>query len=452
LVEVSLFGWVVFGAAILLVAVVAAAEVAITTVDRNHLRKLAAEGETRAARLIEALDRSAQLWLSVMLARTLALLAAGLALGVVWQDAATPWTFLLTLVTVWLLTAVAHVASRALVLPYIDRIALWMAPFVHGVMLVFSPVTYLLMQMGGRLGSPDDVAQEETIFLSEDGLRRLMNVHDEASALQESEREMIVNILEMDDTVAREVMVPRIDMVTLPVDSSVQQALETIIAVGHSRIPVYDGEIDVIVGLLYAKDLLQCMRDHRSEADLRALLRPAYFVPASKKVDDLLREMQLQRIHLAMVVDEYGGIAGLVTIENIIEEIFGDIRDEYDVNEAQLFQAVSDDSYLFDSRLDLETLSKLLDVDLTEEDADTLGGLIYAYLGRVPTQGESIDLAGWQFTVMSLKGRRIGQVRADRLPPPAAETPAESEPERRQRHSLLGPANAPNGSLRTADT
>jgi len=154
LVEVSLFGWVVFGAAILLVAVVAAAEVAITTVDRNHLRKLAAEGETRAARLIEALDRSAQLWLSVMLARTLALLAAGLALGVMWQDAATPWTFLLTLVTVWLLTAVAHVASRALVLPYIDRIALWMASFVHGVMLVFSPVTYLLMQMGGTTRQP----------------------------------------------------------------------------------------------------------------------------------------------------------------------------------------------------------------------------------------------------------------------------------------------------------
>ena len=244
-------------------------------------------------------------------------------------------------------------------------------------------------------------------------MRLVLIVHCEASALHESERDMIVNVLEMDDTVAREVMVPRSDMVTLTVGTTLQQVLEKSIAAGHSRIPVYDGEVDTIVGLLYAKDLLQCMRDHRSEAELRTLLRPAYFVPASKKVDDLLREMQLQRIHLAMVVDEYGGIAGLVTIENIIEEIFGEIRDEYDVNETQLFQAVHEDSFLFDSRLDLDTLGKLLDVDLAEEDADTLGGLIYSYLGRVPMQGESIELEGWHFTVLSLKGRRIGQVRAD---------------------------------------
>lgn len=450
--EVVLIGWIVFGGALTLVALVAATEVAISTADRNQLRKLAAEGNGRAAGLLEALDKGAQLWLSILLARTLALLVLGLGLGLIVQAGADLWSYVLVLAAGWLLAAMAHVAGRAFVLPHVERAALRMAGLAHGLMFVCGPISYLLMQFGARLGEARFVDPDATLFLSEDGLRRLMNVTDEASALQESEREMIVNILEMDDTVAREVMVPRIDMVTLPVDSSVQQALETIIAVGHSRIPIYDGEIDVIVGLLYAKDLLQCMRDHRSEADLRSLLRPAYFVPASKKVDDLLREMQLQRIHLAMVVDEYGGIAGLVTIENIIEEIFGDIRDEYDVNEAQLFQAVNEDSYVFDSRLDLETLSKLLDVDLTEEDADTLGGVIYAYLGRVPTQGESIDLAGWQFTVMSLKGRRIGQVRADRLAPPAAAAPAENELEQRQRHSLVGAANASNGSLRTADT
>ncbi len=452
--EVSLIGWILFGAALCFVAVIAAVEVAITTVDRNHLRKLAAEGQKQAALLIEALDKSAQLWLSVMLARTLALLTAGLALGAMWQGVADPWALALALVAAWLITGVAYVAGRALVLPHVDKVALRMASFAHGLMFVFSPVTYLLMQMGTRLGGQDNAEPDEAMFLSEDGLRRLMNVHDEASALQESEREMIVNILEMDDTVAREVMVPRIDMVTLPVDTTLQQALEKIIAAGHSRIPVYDGEVDTIVGLLYAKDLLQCMRDHRSEAELRTLLRPAYFVPASKKVDDLLREMQLQRIHLAMVVDEYGGIAGLVTIENIIEEIFGEIRDEYDVNETQLYQSVHADSFLFDSRLDLDTLSKLLDVDLSEEDADTLGGLIYSYLGRVPMQGESIELEGWHFTVLSLKGRRIGQVRADRLPPSDAEQQAAAGAEsgQRQRRTLLNPAGASDGSLRTADT
>ena len=235
------------------------------------------------------------------------------------------------------------------------------------------------------------------IFLSEDGLRRLMQVDEEASTIQESEKEMIAGILDMDDTVAREVMVPRIDMVTLPVESTLQEALDEIMACGHSRIPVYEDNPDVIVGLLYAKDLLRCFRDNRTDVPIRDLLRPAYFVPASKKVNQLLREMQLQRIHLAMVVDEYGGIAGLVTIEDIMEEIFGEIHDEYDVNEADAVTNRSASTHFFSTaRLDVDSLGKLLDIDLSEEDADTLGGLIYSRLGHVPVQGETVDLDGWR--------------------------------------------------------
>jgi CBS domain containing-hemolysin-like protein len=437
-----------------LVSSVAAVEIALTAADRAELRRRHASGDRRAI-LVEGLQQeSARFWLTSMLVKTIGMLAAGVAVGRVFTASADFGMVVVGTLLSWFVLGAGQIVGRSLAVGNAEQVALTLAPFARGLVLLLAPATLMLYRAGERLSGDDAEGPDASVFLSEDGLRRLMQVDEEGSTIAESEKQMIAGILDMNITVAREVMVPRIDMVTLPVDSTLQQALETIIAAGHSRIPVYDGEVDVIVGLLYAKDLLQCMRDQRSEADLRTLLRPAYFVPASKKVDDLLRDMQLQRIHLAMVVDEYGGIAGLVTIENIIEEIFGEIRDEYDVNEAQLYQAVHEDSYLFDARLDLDSLSKLLAVDLADEDADTLGGVIYSHLGRVPIQGESIDLAGWRFTVLALKGRRIEQVRADRLSPLDDEQQVEAgaEGSERQRQPFLHPPGVHNGSLRTVDT
>jgi CBS domain containing-hemolysin-like protein len=307
--------------------------------------------------------------------------------------------------------------------------------------MLLSPFTFMLYRAGERLSGEDAEERDDSVFLSEDGLRRLMQVDEEGSVIADSEKEMIAGILDMNTTAAREVMVPRIDMVTLPVECTLEEALDEIMAHGHSRIPVYEDHADVIVGLLYAKDLLRCYREHRTDVSIRDLLRPATFVPASKKVNQLLREMQVQRIHLAMVVDEYGGIAGLVTIEDIMEEIFGEIQDEYDVNEAMLFQSFGDQSYILNARLDMDTLGKLLDLDLDEEAADTLGGLIYSRLGHVPVQGETVELDGWRLRVLSLEGRRIKQVRADRLPPPVEEPLAQQAPTRlRARKPGIDPA------------
>jgi CBS domain containing-hemolysin-like protein len=195
------------------------------------------------------------------------------------------------------------------------------------------------------------------------------------------------------------------------------------------------------------------LRENHTEAAIRDLLRPAYFVPASKKVNQLLREMQLQRIHLAMAVDEYGGIAGLVTIEDIIEEIFGEIQDEYDVDEETLYQSFGEHAYILNARLDIDSLSKLLDIDLDEEDADTLGGLIYSRLGHVPVPGEIVDLDGWRLRVVSVDGRRIHQVRADRIQAPPPAEPAPEPLSARQRNKAgfegarLDAASLPNSSL-----
>ncbi|MEZ4637542.1 MAG: hemolysin family protein [Caldilineaceae bacterium] len=187
----------------------------------------------------------------------------------------------------------------------------------------------------------------------------------------------------------REIMVPRLDVVALDVDAPINDALDMIIKKGHSRIPVYEESIDHIIGFLYAKDLLRCFREGQVNPPLRQLMRKAYFVPESKKLDELFHDMQMRRVHAAIVVDEYGGTAGLVTIEDLLEEIVGEIQDEYD-SEKPIYQQLAPTAYAFNARIDLETVSDLVGVDLTEEnDVDTLGGFIYNQLGRAPEQRES---------------------------------------------------------------
>lgn len=418
--EGDLFASLLFAAAAILVGMVAAAEMALTSVDRSAVRRRSAAGESRARLVDSLLENATQFWLTSMLVKTVGLLAAGVAVGRVFTVSAGLVTVVLATVASWLALGAAQIVGRSLV-DDPETVALRLAPFARGMMTVLSPLTFLLYRTGIRISGDDVDEPEEALFLSEDGLRRLMQVNDERSDIDERAKDMIAGILEMDDTVVREVMVPRIDMVTLPVDASLHAALEAIFACGHSRIPVYEENVDVIVGLLYAKDLLHCVRDTRSDISIRELLRPAHFVPASKKVNQLLRELQQQRIHLAMVVDEYGGIAGLVTLEDIIEEIFGEIQDEYDVNEAFQYQAAGEHAYLINAMLDMDSLAELLGVDLADEDADTLGGLIYSRLGHVPEVGESIELDGWRLQVLSLDGRRIEQVRADQILLPAHE-------------------------------
>jgi putative hemolysin len=445
-VDFDVLAWLVFAGAAVLVGLVAAVEVAVTAVSRSEIRKLSEQGNGRALLVEALLEDAAQFWLTSMLVKTVGLLAAGVAVGRVFIVSAGFATVLLATLLAWLVLATAQIIGRSLVVGNAERVALRLAPFAKGMMTLLWPATFLLYRAGVRISGEDAHDADESLFLSEDGLRRLMQVDEEGSTIQESEKEMIAGILDMDDTVAREVMVPRIDMVTLPVESTLTEALDEIMACGHSRIPVYEGNPDLIVGLLYAKDLLRCLRDSRTDVAIRDLLRPAYFAPASKKVNQLLRELQQQRIHLAMVVDEYGGIAGLVTIEDIMEEIFGEIRDEYDVNEAMLYQSIAENAFILNSRLDMDTLGKLLEIDLSGEDADTMGGLIYSRLGHVPVQGETVDLEGWRLRVLSLDGRRINQVRADRvvLPPVAEDAGEVALPRLAQRKSVLNSSGSTN--------
>jgi len=448
-VESDVISWLVLAVALLLIGLAAAAEIALAAVDRSELRRRLEAGDRRAALLSTQMSDPAQFWLTVMLLKTLGVVATGVAVGFMLLTHIGVVGMLIGILATWLILAAAQIVVRSLVLRQPDVTAFALTPFLRVITVLFAPVTFLLYRGGLRLSGEDQDASDESIFMSEDGLRLLMQVNEEESEIQESDKQMIVSILEMNETVVREVMVPRIDMVTLEVNVGLHAALDTIIEAGHSRIPVYEGHVDVIVGVLYAKDLLKCFRDNRTDAPIRELLRPAYFIPASKKISTLFREMQQQRTHLAIIVDEYGGIAGLVTFEDMLEEIVGEIQDEYDTHEEAYYQPIGEQAYLVNSRLDIDSLADLLDIDLTEEDGDTVGGLIYSHLGHVPEQGEILELDGWRFTVLSVDGRRINQVRVERIPslPVVAETPAPNRVQNVQNQkSVLNPSSVANQS------
>jgi len=289
--------------------------------------------------------------------------------------------------------------------------ALRLTLFARILTILAYPLVSLTLLLTGAL----DIEQEN---MTENELMSLVEAGQQEGAIEQGEHKMIVSIVRLGDTLTREIMVPRIDILALDVNTPLQQAVEVLISSGHSRVPVYLEGVDNILGLLYSKDLLRVWQEGRqidSLADLQ--LRTAYFVPEAKKVDQLLAELQAQRIHMAIVVDEYGGVAGLVTLEDIVEEIVGDIRDEYDQAEELLFQVINAGDYVFQGRVDLGDFNEIMGTDLPKSEADTLAGLIYSRIGRVPTAGDKIQVDNLQLTVEQVSGQRIRKVRARRLPP-----------------------------------
>ncbi len=236
--------------------------------------------------------------------------------------------------------------------------------------------------------------------MTEEDIRAMAEVASEEESIEEEEKELIHSIFEFGDTLVREVMVPRPDMVVAPVTASLQDVMDLILKRGYSRIPVYRGELDEIVGVVYAKDLLRHLHAGKADLPIEKIMREPYFVPETKKVSDLLREMQQRRVHIAIVLDEYGSVAGLVTIEDLLEEIVGEIADEID------------------------EVNDLLDVELPQDEWDTVAGLMYGLLGSVPTQGETVDFDNLTFTAEKVQGRRIAKILINRRP--KVEQPVES--------------------------
>ncbi|MCS6906986.1 MAG: hemolysin family protein [Anaerolineales bacterium] len=285
-------------------------------------------------------------------------------------------------------------------------------PVARAVAWVFSP--FLSAFAGGIHRLVPALSSTSSQEMAEE-LMEWVNVAQEQGEIESEHGKLIHSIFELSDTLAREIMVPRVDMVALEQDMSLTEAAQVFITSGHSRLPLYKETIDQIQGVIYAKDLLRVWVEGREGVSLSQLARPAYFIPEAKQIDELLGEMQQQRVHLAIVVDEYGGVAGLVTLEDIIEEILGEIQDEYDQAEELPYQELGAGEYLFQGRIDLGDFNEIMGSEFSKEEADTLGGFILQQLGRLPTAGEKLCVAGIELVVEQVSGRRIRKVRARRL-------------------------------------
>jgi putative hemolysin len=421
--------WILAGAllfGVLIAAFAAAAEMALASVSRLQLRQTLANQKARAQAMEELLGEPAR-FLSALLVVKLSgfVLATGSATLLVLRLNSGRWLawWLLLLIVALILS---QLLPRAWVVGRQEGTALRLAPVVQAVAWVLTPVTALMRRIG-RSAVPNG-AVPESIFLSEDGLRFLLNVTEEETVIEDKEKEMIASVFQLGETLVREVMIPRIDVDAVPGDLPMLEALDLILKAGHSRIPVYEDTIDNVTGILYAKDLLRYLRDGRTDVSLKRILRSAYFIPESKKVDDLLRELQQRKVHMAVVVDEYGGTAGLVTIEDLLEEIVGEIQDEYDAEEPTV-ETLSEHEYLFDARVNLGEVNDLVGAELASEGSDTLGGYIYGQLGKVPAVGDSVEVDNVRIEVLSVAGRRIKQVRVSHALSAHAPAAAEKEPE-----------------------
>jgi putative hemolysin len=414
---------------VLLHGLLAGMRAAFASARRGRLRQMADEGVPRAALALRLAEDSSRmlgtLYLGKAFLAALAAAVAALTLVTPLARALTdggiprPWADGAALLVVVgglsaLILVVGRLAPEGIAAAQPERWAVRFAGLLRVLAAVLWPPVRLLVWVGNRLAAPfGGVPLTGTALVTEEEIRTLVDAGEEEGVIEEEEKEMIYSIFELGETMAREVMVPRIDIVAVDVQTPPEEVVRVIAETGHSRIPVYEGTVDAILGLVYAKDLLLHLQCDGSRRPLREMLRPAYFVPETKKVDDLLREMQQRRIHMAIVVDEYGGTAGLVTVEDILEEIVGEIQDEYDAEEPS-FEQVGEGEYILDARMNLDDVNDLLGADLPTETADTLGGLIYDALGRVPVPGDQLEVGRWQIEVLTVSGRRIRKVRMTR--------------------------------------
>ncbi|RMD85811.1 MAG: HlyC/CorC family transporter [Calditrichaeota bacterium] len=321
------------------------------------------------------------------------------------------------LVVTFVLLIVSEILPKVMAVRNAEKFARRFSGFIQFTYYLFFPVTYLLARFTSLLQHRLGLKAEKT-QISEDELLALADVGEEYGTLEEEEREIIHSIFEFGETTVKEIMVPRTDMVCIEVHTPYTELLKIVRGKLHSRIPIYKERIDNIVGILYIKDLLPYLyhRKKGAKIDLTKLMREPYFVPEQKKISELLKEFQKNRIHMALVVDEYGGIAGLVTLEDIIEEIVGEIQDEYD-KELPMITRINETTFVVDGRMQLEELNEELHLNLPEESGvETISGFILNLMGSVPKEKEKVRYNGYLFTVEQVIKNRIKKVKIEKIP------------------------------------
>jgi putative hemolysin len=410
------------GLLLLLSAFFSGSETALFAANRLKLRALKEDGNRNARVALSLLEHPARLLSTLLIGNNIvntgtAVVATATLVRLLGPERGSVYAFVAVTL---LLLLFGEITPKTFAAHHAERLALFAARPIQWMAAILTPVNRLLSLMTNLFARPlGGRVRPDAPLVTEEEIQTLVRMGEEQGVLEQEEREMIHSIFEFGDTVVREVMVPRVDIVAVEASAPIEAVLQIVREHGHSRIPVYDDDIDHVVGTIHVKDLLSGFREGRLAGVARAFARPAYFVPDTKRIDELFREMRRKKVHMAIAVDEYGGTAGLVTIEDLLEEIVGPIQDEYDVEEPPI-KVLNEQVALVDGALHLEEVNAALGISLPVEEVDTVGGFVTSRLGHVPTQGETVDHDGVELTVERVDGNRIIQVKVTKAEPAPA--------------------------------
>ena len=404
------------------------AEIAFVSVRRTRLDELAEAGDRRAKRAQKLMRDPGRFLAVIQVAITfLGALASAVAavsivtvvaeplrgIALIADQADTIALLLVTFIVSVVSIVLGELIPKGFALANPDRIALTVSGPITLFAKIVSPLVAVLVLLTKIISKPFGIDPTRTPELSAAEIRLIVEQGSQQGVLEAEEEQMISAVMSLSDSKLHEVMVPRIDIVAIDQDASFDDAVTLVLTEGHSRTPLYKESVDHIVGILYAKDLLRIIAAGGPRPRLRDIMRPALFVPESQAVDDLLNELQRRRVHMAIVLDEYGGTAGLVTIEDLLEEIVGEIQDEFD-EEEPMKVIVREGEAILDGRADIDQMGELVNPALEledDEEYDTVGGFVYHRIGRVPVVGDTVAVDPFKITVIKVIGRRVGKVR-----------------------------------------
>lgn len=387
-------------------------EIALISVNKLRIKTLEEKGDKKAKIISKLLEKPSE-YLSVLIVGVNLVIIIGTAIitNISNKLLGPDWTSITIIIWTIFILLFGELIPKLITAQRAEFFALNFAFLINIIIKLLSPLVKILTLIADLIVKPITGKRiEKSYLVTEEEIKKLVTMGEEEGAIEEEEKEMIHSVFEFSDTTVEKVMIPHIDVTSLEVETPLEEAIETIINKGHSRIPVYEETIDKIIGILYAKDILKYIKEKDREINLKEILRPVYFVPENKKVSELFKEMRKERVHIAIVVDEYGGTSGIITMEDLIEEIVGEIQDEYD-KEEPLYTKLTENSYLVDARLSIEEAKEKLEIELNSEGVNTIGGFIYAYLRRIPKLKEEIDLQNLKIVVEKVERQRISKVK-----------------------------------------
>lgn len=408
---------------VLLSAFFSSSEVALISITRAKVRTLVNEGLPGAQAIATLKESPEHLLITILIGNNIVnVAAASLATAIAIQVFGDIGVGIATGVVVIVLLVFGEIGPKIYATRASDSFALTIAPVILFMSRMFTPLIWLIERVSPKMGIGKECIEPS---VTEEEIKEWIDVGKEEGTIEQAEQDMLYSVLEFADTTAREIMTPRVDVIAMEDTVSFEEAIRIFNETGFSRIPVYHDQIDNITGILNVKDVFSAMVSHRKDSTIKEVMYDPMFVPETKKIDDLLKELQVHRVQMAVVIDEYSSFVGIVTVEDILEEIVGDILDEYDKEEPEV-QNITEGVYVVDAQMWVEDINERIKVDLpVEESYETIGGLIIDRLGHIPLHpGEKVEINDGKITlvVMQMHGRRIVKVKIVIHPPPAGES------------------------------